>query len=114
MTISRIRNDDDHEAALARLWEILEAEDGTPEGDERDILTDLVERYEDIHYPIPSPDPVAAIEFRMDQAGLTRRDLAPHIGSLAKVSEVLSGKRPITLSMAHALHRHLGIQVVDG
>ena len=114
MTIGPIRNEHDHEAALARLWEILEAEDGTPEGDERDILFDMVEHYEDIHYPIPPPDPVAAIEFRMDQAGLTRRDLVPHIGSLAKVSEVLSGKRPITVSMARALHRHLGIPVVDG
>ena len=109
VTISPIRSEGDHEAALDRLGEIFQADDGTPEGDERDILFDLVEAYEDRHHPIPPPDPVAAIEFRMDQAGLTRRDLVPHIGSYAKVSEVLSGKRPITMSMARALHRHLGI-----
>ena len=67
-TIGPIRNDDEHEAALARLWEIFQAEDGTPESDELDKLLDLVERYEDKHYPILPPDPVAAIEFRMDQA----------------------------------------------
>ena len=109
VTISPIRSEGDYEAALDRLGEIFQAEDGTPEGDERDILFDLVEHYEDKHHPIAPPDPVAAIEFRMDQAGLTRRDLVPHIGSRAKVSEVLSGKRPITMSMARALHRHLGI-----
>ena len=114
VTISPIRNEEDYEEALARLWEIFQAEDGTPEGDERDVLADMVERYEDRHYPIPPPDPVAAIEFRMDQAGLTRRDLVPHIGSHAKVSEVLSGKRPITMSMARALHRHLGIPALAG
>jgi HTH-type transcriptional regulator/antitoxin HigA len=114
VTIGPIRNEHDYEAALTRLWEIFQAEDGTPEGDERDILADLVERYEDTHYPIPPPDPVATIEFRMDQAGLTRRDLVPHIGSHAKVSEVLSGKRPITMSMARALHRHLGIPALAG
>ncbi len=109
VTISPIRSEGDYEAALDRLGEIFHAEDGTPEGDERDILADLVEHYEDRYHPIAPPDPVAAIEFRMDQAGLKRRDLVPHIGSYAKVSEVLSGKRPITMSMARALHRHLGI-----
>ena len=69
MTIGPIRTEDDYEAALARLWEIFQAEDGTLEGDERDNLSDLIERYEDIHHPIPPPDPIAAIEFRIDQAG---------------------------------------------
>ena len=97
VTISPIRNEDDYEAALARLWEIFQAEAGTPEGDERDVLADMVERYEDTHYPIPPPDPVAAIEFRMDQAGLTRRDLVPHIGSHAPRSRrcfPASGRSP--------------------
>ena len=114
MAISPIRNEHDYEAALNRLAEVFQAEAGTPEGDERDVLSNLVERYEDRHHPIAPPDPVAAIEFRMDQAGLTRRDLVPHIGSQAKVSEVLSGKRPITMSMARALHRHLGIPADAG
>ena len=109
VTVSPIRNEEDYETALSRLAEIFQAEIGTPEGDERDILSDLVELYESRHHPIGPPDPVSAIEFRMDQGGLTRRDLVPHIGSRAKVSEVLSGKRDITMSMARALHRHLGI-----
>ena len=109
VTVSPIRNEEDYETALSRLAEIFQAEIGTQEGDERDILSDLVELYESRHHPIGPPDPVSAIEFRMDQGGLTRRDLVPHIGSRAKVSEVLSGKRDITMSMARALHRHLGI-----
>ena len=109
VNISPIRTEEDHEAALSRLAEIFQAEIGTPEGDERDILADLVELYEDKHYPIGLPDPISAIKFRMDQANLTPRDLVPFFGSRARVSEVLSGKRPITMSMARALHQHLGI-----
>ena len=109
VNISPIRTEEDHEAALSRLAEIFQAEIGTPEGNERDILADLVELYEDKHYPIGLPDPISAIKFRMDQANLTARDLVPFIGSRAKVSEVLSGKRSITMSMARALHQHLGI-----
>ena len=109
VTLSPIRNEDDYETALSRLAEIFQAESGTLKGDERDILSDLVEHYEDRRHPIAPPDPIAAIEFRMDQGSLTRRDLVPHIGSSARVSEVLSGKRPITMSMARALYRHLGI-----
>ena len=104
-----IRNDNDLDEALARIEEIFDAEEGTPEDNELAILLDLVERYEDIHHPIPAPTPIAAIEFMMDQRGLTRRDLIPFIGSASKVSEVLSGKRDITMAMARALHKHLGI-----
>ena len=109
VNISPIRTEEDHEVALSRLAEIFQAEIGTPEGDERDILADLVELYEDKHYPIGLPDPISAIKFRMEQANLTPRDLVPFFGSRARVSEVLSGKRPITMSMARALHQHLGI-----
>ena len=104
-----IRTEEEYEAALARLDEIFDAEAGSAEDEELDDLADLVESYEDKHYPIGMPDPVSAIEFRMDQAGLSQRDLIPYIGSSAKVAEVLSGKREITLSMARALHEHLGI-----
>ena len=107
--INPIRTEENYEAALSRIAEIFQAENGTPEGDERDILCDLVELYEDKRYPIGLPDPISAITFRMDQANLTQRDLAPFIGSRARVSEVLSGKRSITMSMARALHQHLGI-----
>ncbi len=104
-----IRTEEEYEAALARIDEIFDAETGTPEGEELDELADLVESYEDKHYPIGMSDPISAIEFRMDQANLSQRDLIPYIGSSAMVAEVLSGKREITLSMARALHEHLGI-----
>ena len=107
--ISAIRTEADYEAALARIAALMDAEAGTPEGEELDVLTDLVEHYEEKHVPMGFPSAVAAIEFRIEQAGLTHRDLAPLIGSRAKVSEVLSGKRRITMPMARALHEHLGI-----
>jgi HTH-type transcriptional regulator/antitoxin HigA len=108
-TISPIRTKEDYEAALARISEILHAEIGTPEGDELDILVDLVELYEERHHSIALPSAIAAIEYYMDQHGLTQRDLMPYLGSRSKVSEVLSGKRDITMSMARALQHHLGI-----
>lgn len=108
-TIKPIRSDEDLDAALARIEEIFDAAPSSPEDDELSVLLDLVELYESRHHPIPDPDPISAIEFRMEQANLTPRDLAPFIGSRAKVSEVLSGKRTITMSMARALHQHLGI-----
>ena len=104
-----IRTEEEYEAALARIDVIFDAEKGTAEGEELDELADLVESYEDKHYPIGMPDPISAIEFRMDQANLRQRDLIPFIGSSAKVAEVLSGKRDLTMSMARALHEHLGI-----
>lgn len=107
--IKPIRIEADYEAALARIDALMDAEAGTPEGEELDVLTDLVEHYEAKHVPMGYPSAVAAIEFRLEQAGLTQRDLVPFIGSRAKVSEVLSGKRQITMPMARALHEHLGI-----
>ncbi len=104
-----IRTEEDYDAALARLDEIFHAEESTPEGEELEVLADLIEHYEDKHYPMDFPSPIAAIEFQMDQMGMTRRDLAPFIGGSAKVSEVLSGKRAITMAMARALHQHLRI-----
>src|SRR5271157_576991 len=107
--IKPIRTEADYETALARIDALMDAEPGTPKGDELDVLTDLVELYEAKHVQMGYPSPVAAIEFRMEQAGLTQRDLVPFIGSRAKVSEVLSGKRQLTMPMARALHEHLGI-----
>ena len=107
--IRPVRTEADYEAALARIDEIMDAEPETPDGRELDVLADLVELYESRREPMGYPDPVAAIEFRMEQAGLKRRDLIPFIGSRAKVSEVLSGRRAITMPMARALHEHLGI-----
>ena len=107
--VKPIRTEADYDAALARIDEIFGAEPGTPEGEELDLLADLVVLYESQNMEKELPSPIAAIEFRMDQAGLTPRDLVPFMGSRAKVSEVLSGKRDITMSMARALHKHLGI-----
>lgn len=107
--IKAIRNEADYDAALRRIDALMDAEPGTPDGDELDVLTDLVEHYEEKHVPMGFPSPISAIEFRLEQAGLAPRDLIPFIGSRAKVSEVLSGKRPLTMPMARALHEHLGI-----
>ena len=107
--VKPIRTESDYAAALARVDELMDAEVGTPEGEELDVLVDLVELYESKHEPMGYPSPVAALEFRMEQQGLAPRDLVPFIGSRAKVSEVLSGKRAITMAMARALHQHLGI-----
>lgn len=107
--IKPIRTKADHRAALDRIGALMDAKPGTPSGAELDVLADLVEHYEDRNVPMGHPSPVAAIEFRMEQAGLSPRDLVPFIGSRAKVSEVLSGKRPLTMRMARSLHEHLGI-----
>ena len=107
--IRPIRTESDYKAALTRIDELMGVEIGSPEGGELDVLADLVELYESKHEPMGHPSPVAAIEFRMEQAGLRPRDLIPFIGSRAKVSEVLSGRRAITMPMARAFHEHLGI-----
>lgn len=111
--IRPIRTDDDHEAALVRIEELMEqiplSDAPAALEDELEVLSLLVERYEDAHQPVAQPDPLEAIRFRMEQQGLTQRDLAPFLGSRGKVSEVLSGKRPLTLRMIRALHENLGI-----
>ena len=107
--IRPIRTESDYKAALTRIDELMDVELGSPEGGELDVLVDLVELHESKHEPMGHPSPVAAIEFRMEQAGLSPRDLIPFIGSRAKVSEILSGRRAITMPMARALHEHLGI-----
>ena len=107
--IKPIRSEKDYEEALARIDALMDAVPGSPEFDELDVLADLVELYESRHEPMGYPSPLAAIEFRMEQGNLRPRDLIPFIGSRAKVSEVLSGKRAITMPMARALHKHLGI-----
>lgn len=106
-----IKDAAEYERALAEI-ERLVARDpapGTPDGDRLELLALLIENYETRLAPSRLPDPVEAIRFRMEQQGLTQRDLVPFIGSRSKVSETLSGKRPLTLSMIRALHRGLGI-----
>jgi HTH-type transcriptional regulator/antitoxin HigA len=110
MTMVRpIRTDRDYEDALKQIDMLLDAKEGTEEADARDVLAVLIEDYEEQHYPIDPPDPVEAIKFRMDQQGLSQKDLVPIIGSKSKVSEVLSKRRPLSLPMIRALNRDLGI-----
>jgi len=109
VNVQNIKTEADYAKALERLGLLMDAEAGTPEADELDVLATLIESYEEKHYPIDAPDPVAALQFRMDQEGLSNKDLIPYIGSSAKVSEVLSGKRDLTISMIRALNQHLGI-----
>ncbi len=109
MTIKPIRNDDDLKKALRRLEKVFQAEDGTAQADERDVLVTLVEAYENKHYDFGPADPVEAITFRMEQEGLTPRDLEPFIGPSGRVSEVLNRKRPLSLRMVKRLHDGLKI-----
>jgi len=99
MNVFPIRTEDDYDAALKRIDQLMNAELETPEGDELDILVTLVEAYEAKHYPIPACDPIEAIKFRMEQMGLEAKDLTPIIGSRSKVSEVLNRKRQLSIAM---------------
>ncbi len=104
-----IKTEDQYEKALARIEELFDAIPGSQEEEELELLAILVEKYEDIHYPIGLPGPIEGIKFRMDQQNLTQKDMVKYIGSLSKVSEVLNGKRPLSLSMIRSLHEGLGI-----
>jgi len=109
MDIKPIKTDDDYRAALKEIESLMTAEADTPEGERLDVLVTLVEAYEKKYFPLELPDPVEAIKFRMDQMGLTAKDLEPMIGRLNRVYEVLNHKRPLTLKMIWKLHRGLGI-----
>lgn len=109
MNIFPIRTEEDYDAALARIDMLMNADTGTPEGDELDILVTLVEAYEAKHYPMPLCDPVEAIKFRMEQMGLEPKDLTPIIGSRSKVSEVLNRKRQLSIAMIRNLHARLRV-----
>lgn len=111
MDIRPIHNEVDYQAALRELSVYFDHEPlpGSSDGDRFEILLTLVEAYEAKHYPIDLPDPVEAIKFRMDQAGLTPKDLVPAIGRINRVYEILNRKRPLTLNMIWKLHQKLGI-----
>lgn len=111
MEIRPIRTEADNRAALAEISKLMELdpEPGTPEGDRLDVLVTLAQAFEARNYPMPLPDPVEAIKFRMEQAGLTPHDLEPMIGRTNRVYEVLARRRPLTLPMIRRLHRGLGI-----
>ncbi len=109
MDIKPIRTKADYRTALREVERLWEAEPGTPDGDRVEILVTLIEAYEAKHHPIEAPDPIAAVEFMMEQKGLSRRDLEPVIGSRARVSEVLTKRRPLTLPMIRQLSSLLDI-----
>jgi HTH-type transcriptional regulator / antitoxin HigA len=111
MEIRPIKTEEDYKAALREVSAFFDNEPvpGSAEGDRFEVLITLVEAYEAKHYPIELPDPVEAIKFRMEQAGLTPKDLVPFIGRLNRVYEILNRKRPLTLKMIWKLHQQLGI-----
>ncbi len=109
MEIKPIKTKRDYQAALKAIESLMDAAPGSKRGDRLDVLVTLVEAYEAKHFAIDAPDPIAAIEFAMEQKGLTRKDLEPFIGSRARVSEVLNYKRPLTLAMIRNLHTGLGL-----
>jgi HTH-type transcriptional regulator / antitoxin HigA len=107
--VKPIRSKRDHAAALAEVERLWGAKSGTPNGDRLDVLATLIDAYEATHYPMDPPDPIEAIKFRMEQQGLTRKDLEPLIGTRTRVAEVLNGKRSLSIGMIRRLHRKLGI-----
>jgi HTH-type transcriptional regulator/antitoxin HigA len=111
MRIQPVRTEAEHDAAVARITQLMGAELGTEPSDELEILVTLVDAYEAKHFPINTPDPVTVIKFQMEQRGLRRKDLEPMIGSRARVSEILTGKRALTLPMIRRLHNGLRIPV---
>ena len=111
MDIRPIHTEADYKAALREISALMESDPApdTPQGDRLDILATLVQAYEAKHFPISAPDPVEAIKFRMEQSGLSVKDLEPMIGKSNRVYEVLNRKRPLTLAMIRRLHKSLGI-----
>jgi HTH-type transcriptional regulator/antitoxin HigA len=107
--IKPIRTKKNYEAALAEVERLWGAKSKTPEGDRLDVLATLIDAYENEHYPMDPPDPIEAIRFRMEQQGLTRKDLEPLIGTRTRVAEVLNRKRGLSIEMIRRLHRKLGI-----
>lgn len=111
MQIRPIVSEQDYDAAVARISVLMPAEPGSVAGAELDALVTLVGAYEQKHFSVSRPTPIAAIKFQMEQRGLTRKDMEPMLGSRARVSEILNGKRDLTLAMIRRLHAQLGIPV---
>lgn len=109
MNIKPIRTTKQYEAALKRIEDIFDAKRGTGLGDELEVLAILTEKYEEEHFPIAAPDPLEAIRFRMEQMGMTQKDLSAVIGHKSRVSEFLSGKRKLPLDAIRKLHEILHI-----
>jgi HTH-type transcriptional regulator / antitoxin HigA len=104
-----IRTKADYEKALSEFERLWGAKSGTREGDRLDVLATLIDAYEAEHFPMDPPDPIEAVKFRMEQQGLSRKDLEPLIGTRTRVAEVLNRKRSLSIGMIRRLHKHLGI-----
>jgi HTH-type transcriptional regulator/antitoxin HigA len=109
MKIRMIKTEEDYQNALKRFEKLFDAPENSPEGEESEILSILLEKYEDTYFPIESPDPIEAIKFRMEQSDMTRTDLANIIGYKSRVSEILNRRRKLTLPMIKRLHTKLNI-----
>ena len=109
MTIKPIKTKKDYTQALQRLQSIFDAKKGSRDGDELEVLSILIEKYEDEHFPVGLPDPVEAIKFRMEQLGYTQTDLAKVVGLKSRASEILSKRRKLSLEMIRELHDKLNI-----
>src|ERR1700750_820111 len=107
--VKPIRSKRDYEAALKEVARLWGAKAGSPDGDRLDVLATLIDAYEAEHYPMDPPDPIEAIKFRMEQQGLTRKDLEPIIGTRTRVAEVLNRKRSLSIDMIRRLYERLGI-----
>jgi len=109
MNIKPLKTEQDYDDALERINQLMDSELGSPEGDELDVLSVLVEKYEDLNYPVEAPNPIEAIRFKMEQFGLKDKDLVEYIGQSGRVSEVMSYKRKLTLTMIRNLEKGLNI-----
>jgi HTH-type transcriptional regulator/antitoxin HigA len=109
MTIKPIKTEKDYQESLKRLDIIFDAKKGTSEGDELEILSILIDKYENEKFPIGFPDPIEAIKFRMEQMGYNQNDLAKVVGLKSRASEILNKKRKLTLEMIRQLHDNLKI-----
>jgi len=111
MDIKPIKSKKDHSLALKRIEQLMGAKKNSSEGDELDILVTLVEAFESKHYTISTPDPIAAIQHRMEALGMERKDLEAFLGSKSRVSEVLNRKRKLTMEMVRSLHVNMSLPV---
>ncbi len=111
MNIKPIKKEQDYIDALSRIESLMSSKPNTPQMDELEILTTLVEVYEEQFYKIDAPDPIEAIKFKMEQEGLKQKDLVAIVGSKSRVSEVLNRKRKLTIEMIRNLHKQLHIPV---
>lgn len=109
MNIKPIRSKKDYRESILRIEKLWGSKSGTPAGDELEILATLIDKYEDEHFPIPSPDPIEAIKYLMDERGIERSELELALGHKSKVSEILNRKRELSKKMIKALHDKFGI-----